>query len=134
MSQLVTRENRNPQTARFFDAPDTPRAWAPAIDVSEDEHEIVLHAELPGMQREDIEIELTGDTLRLSGERQRENVSRGEHFHRVERQYGAWQRTFSIEMPIDAEKVEAHFQDGVLTLRLPKQEAVKPRRIEIEAK
>ncbi len=112
----------------------SPRAWAPAVDVAETESEIVLHAELPGMRKEDIDIQLTGDRLTLRGERRLEQTARGEHFHRIERQYGAWQRTFGIEAPIDTSKVSATYEEGVLTVRLPKQEAVKPRQIEINVK
>lgn len=111
-----------------------PRTWAPAVDVLESKTEIVLEAELPGMNKEDIDIQLTGETLTLRGERKLEPAQRGEHFHRVERQYGPWQRTFQVEVPIDTTRVEANYENGILTLRLPKQEAVKPRQIEINVK
>lgn len=111
-----------------------PRLWAPSVDVSENPHEIVLQAELPGMQKEDIDIQLTGDTLTLRGERKLESAQRGEHYHRIERQYGAWQRTFQIEVPIDTQKVAANYEDGVLTVHLPKQESIKPRQIAIDVK
>ena len=111
-----------------------PPLWAPAVDVVENQHEIVLYAELPGINKEDIDIQLTGDTLTLRGERQHSGAQRGENFHRIERQYGAFQRTFQIEVPIDAEKVTASYEDGVLTIRLPKREAVKPRQIAIDVK
>ncbi len=109
-----------------------PRLWAPVVDVSENAHEIVLQAELPGMTKEDIDIQLSGDTLTLRGERKLQQAARGERFHRIERQYGAWQRTFQIETPIDTPRVTAAYEDGVLTVHLPKQEAVKPRQIEIQ--
>jgi len=112
----------------------SPRVWAPAVDVAETEREIILHAELPGLRKEDIDIQLTGDTLTLRGERQLANTQRGENFHRVERQYGVFQRTFQIEVPIDTTKVAASYEEGVLTVRLPKQEEVKPRQIEIQVK
>lgn len=111
-----------------------PRLWAPAVDVSENAHEIVLQAELPGMSKEDIDIQLTGDTLTLRGERKLQQVQRGEHYHRIERQYGAWQRTFQVETPIDSTRVSASYEDGVLTVHLPKQEAVKPRQIAIDVR
>ncbi len=106
--------------------------WAPAVDVSENDREIILHAELPGMKKDDIDIQLTGDTLTLRGERKLQSAQRGENFHRIERQYGAWQRTFQIETPIDASGVAASYDEGVLTVRLPKQAALKPRQIAIE--
>ncbi|HVF09707.1 MAG TPA: Hsp20/alpha crystallin family protein [Abditibacteriaceae bacterium] len=111
-----------------------PRHWTPAVDVLENERAIVLQAELPGMNKDDIDIELTGETLTLHGERKLEPAQRGEHFHRIERQYGPWQRTFQIEVPIDTAQVAASYEDGVLTVHLPKQEAVKPRQIAIEVK
>lgn len=111
----------------------TPRLWVPAVDVSENEHEIVLQAELPGMKKEDIDLQLTGDTVTLRGERKLESAQRGEQYHRLERQYGAWQRTFQIEVPLDAQGVTAHYKHGVLTVHLPRQEAAKPRQIAIDA-
>jgi len=110
------------------------RTWTPAVDVAETEKEIVLHAELPGMKKDDIDIQLTGDTLTLRGERQRQSSTRGENFHRIERQYGAWQRIFQIETPIDTQGVSAEYEEGVLTVRLPKQVAPQPRQIEIQTK
>jgi HSP20 family protein len=110
------------------------RLWAPVVDVSETPDEIVLEAELPGMKKDEIEIQLNGDTLVLRGERKFEQTQRGEQFHRIERQYGAWQRSFQIEVPIDAQNVAANYEHGVLTVRLPKAEAVKPRQIAISAK
>jgi len=110
------------------------RVWAPAVDVAENENEIVLYAELPGMNKDDIDIQLTGDTLTLRGERKFEQAQRGEHFHRIERQYGAWQRSFQIEVPLDTARVSASYDEGVLTVHLPKQAAVRPRQIPVEVK
>lgn len=137
MSLLLSRDVhdlRGRMNRLFEESEDSPRAFRPAVDIAEDAHEIVLHVELPGIKKEDIDIQLTGDTLRLSGQREREESSRGEHFHRIERSYGTFSRTFQIETPIDASKVEAAYNDGVLTVRLPKQEAVKPRQIEIQTR
>jgi len=110
------------------------RVWAPAVDVAENDEEIVLYAELPGMSKENIDIQLTGDTLTLRGERQFEQAQRGEHFHRIERQYGPWQRTFQIEVPLDTQRVSASYDEGVLTVHLPKRAAIKPRQITVEVK
>lgn len=108
------------------------RLWAPPVDVAETEHEIVLYTELPGMKREEIDIQLHGDTLRLSGERKFAQAAPGEHFHRIERQYGPWRRAFQIEVPIDAARVTATYADGVLTVHLPKRQEARPRQILIE--
>ena len=116
------------------ETPEAPQLWAPVVDVNESDNEIVLQAELPGMKKDDIDIQLTGDTLTLRGERKQKAAQRGEHFHRIERQYGAWQRNFQIEVPIDAERVSASYEEGVLTLRLPKREEIKPRQIAIDVK
>ena len=113
---------------------DGARLWAPAVDVAESEHEIVLYAELPGMTREDIEIQLTGDMLTLRGDRKLAPASHGEHYHRIERQYGPWRRAFQIEVPIDQSQVSATYEEGVLTVRLPKREEIKPRQIPIEVR
>jgi HSP20 family protein len=85
------------------------------------------------MKKDEIDIQLNGDTLTLRGERQIEQSQKDEQYHRVERQYGAWQRSFQIEIPIDAQKVSADYESGVLTVRLPKAEEIKPRQIEIKS-
>lgn len=126
------QELRNRMNRVLDDGESAPRLWAPAVDVSETENEIVLHVEVPGVDKNDIDIQLHGDTLTLRGERKPQPQARGEHYHRVERRYGAWQRTFGLETRIDADAVAASYEDGVLTVRLPKHDAVKPRQIEIE--
>lgn len=125
---------RNQMNRSFSSDNEMPRIWAPAVDVAENEREIVLHAELPGMKKEEIDIQLSGDTLTLRGERKRESSTRSEHYHRLERQYGAWQRIFQIETPVEAQQVAASYENGVLTVRLPKQAAAQPRQIEIKSK
>ena len=114
--------------------PETTHHWVPAVDVLENEQAIVLQADLPGMNKDDIEIELTGETLTLHGERKLEAAQRGEHFHRIERQYGPWQRTFQIQVPIDTAQVTAAYEGGVLIVHLPKQGTTKPRQIAIDMK
>lgn len=128
------RALRDQRNRSFSSDNETPRLWAPAVDVAENEREIVLHAELPGMKKEEIDIQLSGDTLTLRGERKRESSTRSEHYHRLERQYGAWQRIFQIETPVEAQQVAASYENGVLTIRLPKQAAAQPRQIEIQSK
>jgi HSP20 family protein len=108
--------------------------WSPAVDVVETPDAIVLHAELPGMKKEEIEIQLSGETLAIRGERQPSPCSNGENFHRIERRYGRFSRAFQIETPIDAAQVQASYDDGVLTVRLPKAQSAKPRQIEITSK
>jgi len=134
MQELRNRMNRVFEESGRGAQENGARHWIPAVDVLENDREIILQAELPGMNKDDIEIELTGETLTLHGERQLEPAQRGEHFHRIERQYGPWQRTFQIEVPIETAQVAASYEDGVLTVHLPKQEAVKPRQITIDVK
>lgn len=115
-------------------APSNARLWAPPVDVAETESEIVLYAELPGMIREEIDINLHGDTLIMRGERNFAQAAPGEHFHRIERHYGPWRRAFQIEVPIDATGVTASYENGVLTVRLPKKAEPKARQIQIDVR
>lgn len=107
------------------------RAWAPAVDVLEDADSIVIKADLPGLKQDDIHIDLTGDTLTLKGERRFEEEQKRENYLRIERTYGSFQRSFQLGVPVDSDKVKAAYQDGTLTITLPKAEAIKPRRVEI---
>lgn len=107
------------------------RVWAPAVDIAENENEIVLRAELPGMKQEDIDIELTGDTLTLRGERKFENEERKDNFVRVERSYGRFQRSFTLGVPVQSDQVKATYKDGVLEVHLPKSEETKPRKVQV---
>jgi HSP20 family protein len=109
----------------------TGRFWAPAVDVRDDENEVVVHAELPGVKQEDIDIEVTGDTLTIRGERKFEDTEKRKDYVRVERSYGSFQRSFTIGMPIENDKVNAEFKDGILTVHLPKSEKVKPKKIAV---
>jgi HSP20 family protein len=109
----------------------TTRAWAPLVDVREDANEVVVHAELPGVKQEDIDIEVTGDTLILRGERKFEETEQKKNYVRVERAYGSFQRSFTIGVPIETDKVAAEFKDGVLTIHLPKSEAIKPKKVQV---
>ena len=105
------------------------RTWAPLVDVREDENEVIVHAELPGVKQDDIDIEVTGDTLTIRGERKFEDLEKKRNYVRVERTYGSFQRSFTIGVPIVNDKVNAQFRDGVLTIHLPKSEAVKPKKV-----
>lgn len=107
--------------------------WTPAVDIYENgKHEIVIKAELPGLKREDIDIRVENSTLTLRGERKHESEVKQENYHRVERAYGAFSRSFSLPSTVDAEKVSAAFADGVLTITLPMREEAKPRQIEVK--
>ena len=108
--------------------------WIPAVDIYQNnKHEIVLKAELPDMKREDIEVTIDDSTLTISGEKKvSEEVKEGD-FQRIERAYGRFSRSFSLPPNIDASKLSAEYEHGVLTIRLPLREEAKPRRVEIKA-
>jgi HSP20 family protein len=107
------------------------RAWVPPVDIQETGDAYLFHAELPGLTKEDIHITLENNVLRLSGERKFEKDVKKESFHRVERTYGTFTRTFTMPTQVDSQKVAAAFENGVLTVTVPKAEQAKPRRIEI---
>jgi HSP20 family protein len=109
--------------------------WTPAVDIYETgDNTIVLRAELPGLKREDIDIRVENNTLTLRGERKQEQDVSKEHYHRVERSYGAFSRSFTLPTTVDTEKVGATFADGLLTITLPTREEAKPRQIQVQVK
>lgn len=105
--------------------------WAPPVDIRETDDAFLVEAELPGLKKEDVDITLEGNMLQLRGERRFEREKEEEGFHRMERAYGSFTRTFSLPSRVDSEGVEASFQDGILTVRVPKTAEARPRRIEI---
>lgn len=107
--------------------------WIPAVDIFEnDKHELVLRAELPGIDRSDIDLRVENNMLTLRGERKREKEVRDEQYHRVERLYGTFSRSFTLPSTVDAGNVSADYRDGVLTVVLPKREEAKPRQIQVK--
>jgi len=107
------------------------RTWAPPVDIYENGDSLVLKAELPGINPDEVEIRVEDNTLYLKGERKFEKEVKEQNYHRVERSYGTFTRSFSLPNSIDADKVAANFQDGVLTLTMPKKEEAKPKTIKI---
>jgi HSP20 family protein len=110
----------------------TPSTWTPAVDVYETPETIVMKADLPGLTREHIEIQLRDKTLTLKGERRFAKEAEEENYLRIERAYGAFQRSFTLPATIRQEQIRAVFRDGVLELTLPKAEESKPKQIVIE--
>jgi HSP20 family protein len=106
-------------------------AWMPPVDIEEDNEKIVLTAELPGMKENDIDIQMEGGVLTIRGERKFENEKEGKNYHRVERSYGQFVRSFTLPNNVDRENIQARFQDGLLRIELPKREEAKPRQIKI---
>jgi len=108
-------------------------SWVPPVDVySNGEHEIVLKAELPDMTRDAIDITVEDDTLTIKGEKKFAEDVKDEQFHRIERRYGTFSRSFSMPQTVDASKVTAEYKNGVLTVRLPLREEAKPRQIKVD--
>lgn len=108
-------------------------AWSPQVDIFENKNEIVLEAELPGMKPEDVNISIENNVLTIHGERKFEKKDEGDNFHRVERSYGSFTRSFTLPPTVSSENANAEFENGVLRLSLAKREEAKPRRIEIKA-
>jgi HSP20 family protein len=108
-------------------------AWAPPVDLYETDDAFMVKAELPGLTKDDIHVEVHDRTLTLRGERKHEAEVKEERFHRRERAYGSFQRSFWLPTTVDANQVKASFKDGVLELRLPKHETAKPKRISISS-
>ena len=107
-------------------------AWVPVVDIySNGQHELVLKAELPDMKEEEIGLTVEDNTLTLSGEKKLDTEVTEELFHRIERSYGAFARTFTLPPTVDVSKVSAQYKAGVLTVRLPLREDAKPNRIKI---
>jgi len=107
------------------------RTWAPPVDIFENGDSLVLKAELPGINPDDVEIRVEDSTLYLKGERKFEKEVKEQNYHRVERTYGTFTRTFTLPNSVDADKVAASYKDGVLTLTMPKKEEAKPKTIKI---
>ncbi|HXN06964.1 MAG TPA: Hsp20/alpha crystallin family protein [Nitrospiria bacterium] len=108
--------------------------WVPAVDIFEKDDAFILKAELPGMEMKDIDITVEGGTLQVKGHRQLEHEEKREDYHRVERVYGQFNRYFSLPDSVNAEKIEAAYDKGVLTVTMGKKEEVKPKKIKVDIK
>jgi len=108
------------------------RPWSPAVDIVETENELILKADVPGVNLKDIDIQFENGTLTIKGERKFEKEEKGKGFHRMERSYGAFVRYFTVPETVDAEHVKADYQAGVLTITLPKKEVAKPKSIKVQ--
>lgn len=123
----------NDTLSRFFDDGELgTRTWAPAVDIFETDHDVVLKAELPGIDPKYVEVRVEDGTLYLKGQRKFENEVNEENYHRVERSYGSFTRSFALPSMVNSEKAKAEYKDGLLTLTLPKREEAKPKTIQID--
>ena len=108
-------------------------AWNPSVDIFENDNDVVIKAELPGMNAKDIEVRLENNGLMLKGERHFEKETKEENYHRIEREYGSFSRAFALPTVVDGDKVVAEYKDGILKIVLPKKEERKPKPIKVEA-
>ena len=106
-------------------------AWAPSVDIYENKDQIVLEAELPGMNQEDFDLSIENNVITLRGERKFEKTEETDNYHRVERSYGAFTRSFTLPQTVSAEGATAEYNNGVLRVTLPKREETKARRIQV---
>ncbi|HMU56309.1 MAG TPA: Hsp20/alpha crystallin family protein [Nitrospira sp.] len=106
--------------------------WSPVVDITEDEKEYVIKAEIPEMKKEEIKINVHDDVLSVSGERKYEQEEKGKKYHRVERSYGSFMRSFTLPEDADGSKIAAEYKDGVLKLHLPKTDKAKSKAVEIK--
>jgi HSP20 family protein len=106
--------------------------WAPLVDITEDDKEYTIKAELPDVKKDDLKISVQNDVLSISGERKYEKEEKNKKYHRVERAYGNFLRSFTVPEDADADRVSAEFKDGLLQIHLPKSEKVKPKTIEVK--
>ena len=109
----------------------TTSSFAPAVDVYEDEHNVTLKIEVPGIDEKDIDVRIENNTLTVHGERKIEKEEKEENYRRVERQYGSFTRSFTLPPTVDSEKVSANYDKGVLKITLPKKAEAKPKQIKV---
>jgi len=108
--------------------------WLPALDVSETDEAVRVVAELPGVDPKEVDISLAGDMLTIRGEKRSETEEKRQDYHRIERRHGSFSRAVRLPAPVEADKVEATFKDGVLTINLPKREEAQTRKVKVEIK
>ena len=106
--------------------------WSPLVDITEDDKEYLVKAEIPEMKKEDIKINIHDDVLTVSGDRKYEKEEKGKKFHRVERAYGSFMRSFALPENADGSKISAEYKDGMLKIHLPKSEQAKKKTVEVK--
>lgn len=116
---------------RLMSEPRGSRPWSPAVDILETEDTLTLKADLPDIKTEDIDVRVENDTLTLRGSRKFEKDEKAKGYHRIERSYGDFVRSFALPPTVEADKVAADYKNGVLTVTLPKKEAAKPRQVKV---
>jgi HSP20 family protein len=117
---------------RMLSEPRGNRPWSPAVDIFETENELVLKADLPDVEQKDIDVRIENQTLTIEGERKFTTEEAGKGYHRIERGYGHFTRSFAVPQTFETEKIAAAYKNGVLTVTLPKREAAKPKQIKVQ--
>ena len=108
--------------------------WSPSMDVYQTEDKIVVKADVPGLEKKDFDISVVNSHLTIKGERKHENEVKEDNYHRIERVYGTFERSFELPATVNAEKIQAEYKDGVLEVTLPKKEEAKPKQIAVKVK
>jgi len=108
--------------------------WTPAVDIAEHDDQFVVKVELPGVNKDDVKITLENNILTIRGEKKQEKETKKENYHRVERSYGSFQRSFTLPTTVKSDKIDAVYKDGILQIALPKAEEAKPKQIEVKVK
>lgn len=116
-----------------FDGESVGSAWTPTVDIREDREHVTLTMDVPGVRPDDVKLSLENNVLTIRGEKQQEEEKKDERWHRYERSYGMFERSFTLPSTVNAEQIEATANNGVLTVRIPKSEAAKPREIPIRS-
>ena len=119
--------------SRLLSEPRTGRPWSPSVDIFETENEVVLKADVPGVELKDIEVRVENQTLTVKGERQFEQEEQRKGYHRIERSYGAFTRTVRLPVAVEGSKVDAKFKNGLLTVTLPKTPGAKGITVPVKA-
>jgi HSP20 family protein len=137
VSDVAVLQNRLNSIFNDFARPEAQESLAlgnfvPAVDIYEDEQKLVLKLEVPGIRQDDIDVRLENQTLTVKGERRFEAEEKEENFHRIERRFGSFTRSFTLPVSVDTASVAAKYENGVLAISLAKKEAAKPRQVKIE--
>jgi len=135
MENLFDQYNKTLSWPRWGDQENmAPGDWMPRVDISETESEFILKAEIPDVKKDEVKVTVDNGVLTITGERKQEKEEKGKKFHRVERYFGSFMRSFTLPDNVDEAKIEASFKDGMLNLRLPKTEKSKPKAIDVNIK
>jgi HSP20 family protein len=137
---LSMQKEINHMFDRFFrggtldDSGIMPTTWLPAVDLIEEDDQLLAKVELPGVTKDDVKITLQDNTLTIRGEKKQEKETKESNYHRLERSYGSFQRSFALPTSVKADKVEAQYKDGILTITMPKAEEARRKQIEVKVR